>query len=405
MKQELTLIEAKEIINYIIDNNVRLKEEGKKPTAVDLCGPAGIGKTSIIEQIAEERGALLVKINLSELEEVGDLCGVPITEYYICKGEGSDEECMWVTKDLVDYYIKAGWGMKSPESRMSYAIPAWVPQDPEQECILLLDDYTRAEPRFLQATMTLIDRGEYLSWKLPKKCHVVLSSNPDDGQFSVSSIDAAQKSRYISFDIGFDVKVWSKWAEENQIDSRAINFALTCSEIFEEKNGKQEVNARSYVTFANAISGISDWSTSKNLGIILNIASGCFDSQDNVVGNLFTTFIANKLDKLISPEDMLFKDWEEVQKEVESQVYDGDKYRPDIAATLAIRFLNYTEYYFKKGGAKTDIATRRIIDFLDSDKTLLAEDLLFNLVKVLHKNFPTRCAKLMMNPKVIKYLL
>ena len=94
MKQELTLIEAKEIINYIIDNNVRLKEEGKKPTAVDLCGPAGIGKTSIIEQIAEERGALLVKINLSELEEVGDLCGVPITEYYICRGEGADEECM-----------------------------------------------------------------------------------------------------------------------------------------------------------------------------------------------------------------------------------------------------------------------------------------------------------------------
>ena len=255
MKQELTLIEAKEIINYIIDNNVRLKEEGKKPTAVDLCGPAGIGKTSIIEQIAEERGALLVKINLSELEEVGDLCGVPITEYYICKGEGADEECMWVTKDLVDYYIKAGWGMKSPESRMSYAIPAWVPQDPEQECILLLDDYTRAEPRFLQATMTLIDRGEYLSWKLPKKCHVILSSNPDDGSFSVSSIDVAQKSRYISFDIGFDVKVWSKWAEENQIDSRSINFALTCSEIFEEKNGKQEVNARSYVTFAN-LSGL-----------------------------------------------------------------------------------------------------------------------------------------------------
>lgn len=405
MKEELTLLEAKELINYIIDNNVKLKESGKKPTAVEILGEAGLGKTSIIEQIAEERGALCVKLCLSELEEVGDLCGVPITEYYICKGEGKDEECMWVTKDLVDYYIKAGWGMKSAESRMSYAIPAWVPQDPEQECILLLDDYSRAEPRFLQATMTLIDRGEYLSWKLPKNTHIILSSNPDNGDYSVSSLDTAQKSRYISLNVGWDVKVWSKWAEENEIDNRAINFALTYPEIFDKKGNKQEVNGRSYVTFANAISGIDDWSQSKNLGMILNIASGCFDSDDNIVGNLFTTFIANKLDKLISPEDMLYKDWEELQKEMESQVYDGANYRPDIAATLSLRFLNYIEYQFKKGGTKSDVAVRRIIDFLDCEKTLLAEDLLFSLVKTLHKNFPTRCAKLLMNPKVIKYLM
>lgn len=405
MKQELTLIEAKEILNYIIDNNVRLKDEGKKATAVEIIGEAGCGKTSVIEQLAEERGALLVKLVLSSLEEIGDLCGVPMTEYYICKGEGSEEECMWVSKDLVDYYIKSGWSMKSSESRMSYAIPSWVPQDPEQECILLLDDYSRAEPRFLQATMDLIDRGEYISWKLPKKCHVVLSSNPDDGSYSVSSLDTAQKSRYISLNVGFDVKVWSRWAEDQGIDSRAINFALTYPEIFDKKAEKQEVNARSYVTFANAISGIPDWSTAKNLGFILNIASGCFDSDDNIVGTLFTTFIGNKLDKLITPEKMLLGDWETVKTELESQVYDGATYRPDIAATLATRFLNYTELYFKKGGTKSDVATRRIIDFLDSEKTLLSEDLLFNLVKVLHKDYPTRCTKLMMNPKVMKYLL
>jgi hypothetical protein len=28
------------------------------------------------------------------------------------------------------------------------------------------------------------------------------------------SLDAAQKSRYITFDVEFDVKVWAKWAGE-----------------------------------------------------------------------------------------------------------------------------------------------------------------------------------------------
>ena len=72
------------------------------------------------------------------------------------------------------------------------------------------------------------------------------------------------------------------------------------------------MNARSYTMFANIISGIPNWQNPENLAMILQIASGCFNDKDNIIGNLFTTFVANKLDQLISPEDLLLGDWDKV---------------------------------------------------------------------------------------------
>lgn len=160
-------------------------------------------------------------------------------------------------------------------------------------------------PRFIQATMELVDRGEYISWSLPPNCTIILTSNPDNGDYNVNSMDNAQKTRYISFELGFDKDVWARWAEKEGIDGRFINFVLSYPEIMKKEGGVQKVNPRSLVTFANTISGFKDWSDTNTLGLILNIAQGCFTSEENVIGNLFTTFIANKLDKLMDPDAML----------------------------------------------------------------------------------------------------
>lgn len=69
---ELTLGEFTGIFNYLLDNNIKLFEEGKTPIAIGIEGEAGIGKTSLIQEIAEQRGMTLCKLNLAQLEEVGD---------------------------------------------------------------------------------------------------------------------------------------------------------------------------------------------------------------------------------------------------------------------------------------------------------------------------------------------
>lgn len=406
----INLEEFKEIFNYLVDNNRRLQDEGKKTSSVGLEGPAGIGKTAIVEQIAQERGMTFIKLNLSQLEEIGDLVGFPLKQFKIIlhTPEGDKEE--WVSHDLLQSYLTAPCETYSltSETRMSYAPPEWLPKEENPNgTILLLDDYSRATQYFIQATMELIDKGEYISWKLPRYTTVVLSSNPDDGEYSVSTMDNAQKTRYINFNVEFDLNAWARWAENAQLDSRTINFALSYGhEIFESKEGVQKVNARSYVTFANAISGINEWGDSKSLAMILNISKGCFTDKDNIIGHLFTTFIANKLDKLISPEDMLMKPWATIKPQIKKCVYDSNgQYRPDVASVLHTRLLNYSVYYFNQKGAKTDIVQDRLLELIDAGaddpkETLFSEDLLFDIIRTLMKQFPTRTNKFMLNKKI-----
>ena len=71
-KNTVSMSQVKNLINYTIDNNLKLQEEGKMPIAISLEASAGIGKTSIIRQIAEERGMGFTKINMAQLEEAGD---------------------------------------------------------------------------------------------------------------------------------------------------------------------------------------------------------------------------------------------------------------------------------------------------------------------------------------------
>ena len=340
---EITLNEFKEVFSYLLDNNKQLEDKGLRPIAVGLEGEAGIGKTSLIEDIAKERGMTLCKVNLAQLEEIGDLVGLPIKEYEVAWIENNQvKQTRWMpenqTKNL-DLRLKL-----TGKVRMSYAPPAWLPiEENPNGIILFLDDYTRANSMFMQASMEIINTASYISWKLPKYTSIVLSSNPDDGQFSVTSLDNAQKTRFINFNVKFNIEDWAKWAEEAEIDGRAINFELYYgNEIFKKHNNIQAVNPRSYTTFCKAISGLKDWNNPDTLALILQISKGCFlNDKDNIIGNLFTSFIVNKLDKLIQPKEMIELKWETLEPKMKDCVYDNGKFRPDIASILTIRFMNY----------------------------------------------------------------
>lgn len=402
---ELTLDEAKNILRYIIKNNKNLQEKGQYPIAVSLCGDAGIGKTSICDQLAEELDANYIKLSLAMMTDPSELIGWPFQEYHVCK----DNECEWISAKLIDAYTANGWTI-TPETRMSYAVPKWIEGlDTNKSTIIVLDDITRASEAILQASMEIINRQEYISWKLPKNTTVILTENPDNGKYNVSSIDEAQKSRYMRFNIKFSKDAWARFAENSQLDSRGINFLLSYSDEIMKENEQHmhPVNARNYTMFINTISGIEDWSKTDSLELILQIASGAFvDDKDNIIGSLFTTFIANKLDKLISPEDLLLKPWEVVKPKIKDCVYDSNgNYRPDIAGILHTRLLNYCIYYFGQKGSKTDVVQDRLLKLIECDdnpdeESLFSSEFLFDIIKTLIKQFPSKTNKFMLNSKI-----
>lgn len=398
----MNLEEIKSTINYLLDNNLNLIEKGQNKIAINIVGEAGCGKTSIIQQIAEERGAGYKRLCISELEEIGDLCGVPVKEYAMHKN-GIEK---WVTDKVVDRYANMGWELcEECLPRMNYAIPEWVPKDPEQEYILTLDDFTRGSQLFMQAIMSLIQFGEYVSWKLPKKCHLILTSNPDDGAYSVSSLDEAQSTRLITFNVDFDEKIYAKWCDKVGIRSELINFMLLNPEIFKNKG----VNARTYTMFANALNGIKDFSTSESLLLTSLIGSGCFGENGELVSNFFVTFVHNHLDRLITAEQLLNGEWKDVQVQLRDNVYQNGDFRSDIASALTLRLSNYIEQYFddKKNTdkKKTEKVVNRLKDIILSSEHLLTEDLIFKLVKTLNYKYPNRLTNLIAIPEIRKKIL
>lgn len=136
---KLSPTELKETLTYIINNNAHIQASGQTPISVAVEGHSGIGKTSVIIQLANELEMSYRKINLAQIEELGDLTGYPIKEYRIRK----EDEVLYVPENVLGLYVKMGYHLDG-EPRMSYAIPEWVQSLPPNS-ILIFDDFTRAD--------------------------------------------------------------------------------------------------------------------------------------------------------------------------------------------------------------------------------------------------------------------
>jgi hypothetical protein len=413
----LNITELKGFVNHIITNNRYLQDNNKGPVSVEVVGESGIGKTSTIVELAKENNLNFVKLNLAQIEELGDLVGFPVRQFQMYKEKvvtnannnavnmvtatqraGSTSLAnlntsttkkvgAWVDELAVQEYLKNGYKMTG-KNRMSYCAPEWI-ADKKEGGILLLDDWNRADTRFIQAVMELIDRQTYISWALPKDWHIILTANPDNGDYMVNSIDSAQKTRYITANLKFDVEVWAKWAEGAGIDTRCINFLLLHPELV-----TQETNARSITTFFNSISSFESFED--NLSLIQMIGEG---SVGDAFASMFTTFINNKLDKLVTPKDLLTHDNEQyILNELRSCIGNDDTYRADIASTLATRLGNYSVVY-----SENNTITQKITDRLKAlcTKDYFTNDLKYLIVRTIFNGNKKKFNKLMMIPEIV----
>lgn len=388
-KQNLVALNSKELrefLNHIIENNRFIQSQGKTPVSIEVIGESGIGKTSAIIQLAKELKLNFVKLNLSQIEEIGDLVGFPIRQFEVA----NSEETIWVDENAYDEYLKLQY-KSTGKNRMSYCAPEWI-SGKENGGILLLDDWNRADVRFIQAVMELIDRQQYISWELPKDWHIILTANPDNGEYLVSSIDNAQKTRFISVQLKYDVDCWAKWAEENHIDGRCINFMLLHPELV-----TTEVNSRSISMFFNSISSIKNFDNS--LPLIQMVGEGSVGPE---FSSMFTMFINNKLDKMISPQNIMEQDEKYVLNTLKAIIGKDKEYRADLASTLSTRIVNYLDLFAKNNPIEKPIITR--ISALVNEK-IFTNDICYNMVRSIYNNNPNKFKTMMMDKNLVEYIL
>lgn len=316
-------------LDHMCSANRAAEAAKKRKTPVCIWGEHGIGKTQIVESFARERGYEFVYVAPAQFEEMGDLVGMP----------------------------------RAAADRTVFLPPDWVPTN-DGPGILLLDDVNRADDRILRGIMQLLQNYELVSWKLPRGWDIVLTANPDGGDYSVTSMDDAMITRMMHVTLEFDVKSWARWAEIDGIDERGINFVLTYPEIVVGRR----TTPRTLVQFFDAIKSIDD--LEKNIGMVQLLADGVLDVETSAA---FLGFVRSKLSKLITPEEILYS--KNFQKEVHTylnKILAGDIVRVDLLATLCTRVINYLSNTKKKPGpgVMSNLAAFLMLDFMPADLRL-----------------------------------
>jgi hypothetical protein len=378
--------ELKTFLKHIIENNRYIQKNGKLPVSIEVVGESGIGKTSQIIQLAKEENLHFVKLNLAQIEEIGDLVGFPIRQFEV----ELNTEKLWIDEHAFDEYNKMGY-KSTGNNRMSYCPPEWI-ANKEKGGILLLDDWNRADVRFIQAVMELIDRQQYISWSLPKDWHIILTSNPDNGEYLVNSIDNAQKTRFISVNLKFDIDCWSEWAENAQIDNRCINFLLKHPELV-----TTNINSRSITTFFNSISSIDSFENT--LDLIQMVGEGSVGSEFTT---LFTMFINNRLDKIISPKTILTHESDDYIVNTLKGIIGKDKnYRADLASIISTRIINYSIFHAKENKIEKPFIDRLALLI---NEELFTMDLKYSIVKSIYNGDTASFKLLMLNKTLLTFL-
>lgn len=237
-----------------------------------------------------------------------------------------------------------------------------------------------------------MDRQEYISWKLPKDWHIVLTANPDNGEYLVNTIDIAQRTRFVSTTLKWNHERWAEWAEVQGIDGRCINFVLMNPEIVNDR-----VNPRSLTTFFNCISSFESFDN--NLPMIQMLGEGSVGPE---VASLFTTFIKNKLDQLVTPKEILFEQSDTIiLDKLRNCLNDGVTYRADIASILTTRLVNFAINYANNNKITPKVIQR--LQFLIKEPDSFTEDLKYIIVKKLLNGNKRKFQMLITDPIVQDY--
>ena len=309
-------------------------------------GHSGIGKTAKIKQRAkypvtwapngdepkEYPGQKVYNVPIAQMEEMGDLHGMPDKHVEMAKGE----KRQWVPTDVVEGWQKESWDvMASSGVRTMYAPPDWVPREPGPS-ILLLDDWNRASGRIIKGIMQLLQNYAMVSWSLPPGCNIVLTGNPDEQDYLVTSIDSAILTRIRSATLVHEAKEWAVWAQGAGIDSRLISFALSYPEMMV---GPERTNPRTLAEFGRNLKRVPDVKSKENQKKFMMMGNSLLD-EDTVRTSM--VFFERDVEMVIEPEQILAgEEW--IEKKV-SKLMKADargEKRVDVIGVICDRLFAY----------------------------------------------------------------
>lgn len=276
-----------ELIQAILSTNAN----NNSRVCINIEGSHGIGKTTVIRDTVEKLGYQFVQVNMAEMQDPADFMGYPTVEYELKIDRNGISYAKWCDKAQAS--LPEFSKLLTGNTRMSYAAPEFIQRvDKNKPVVLLLDDWTRAIKLFMQAIMTLLTDHKYFHWALPEGSTIILSSNPIDGEYSVVSLDLAQKDRFLSFTVEPSLDAWVTWASGAGIAPDFIEFVKSATELIDGVN-------ITYRGITNLFKALADINYEKNKATFKILAFG----KGELVGSKLITFMDRLLTAVPNASD------------------------------------------------------------------------------------------------------
>lgn len=241
------------------------KKQFPQDLIFSLVGHTGVGKTSIVKELAEELSYNYVPLYLAVNEDTGDLIG---------KIQVIDGKTCW-------------------------AKPEWFP-DKEVPTILFLDEWNRARGEIRQAIFPLLTERRLHTHILPKSVVLICAENPafGDKEYQVEPLDPAMQARVVRIKVTNSSRSFCEYAKKVDLNKKVIGFANTHPEMFEKPISEESIYPDSDFVDARALEYAS-----KIISLVGEDSKYTFELLAGVLGlsaaQQFTTYLKQDYAKYV----------------------------------------------------------------------------------------------------------
>lgn len=310
----LSIDRIKDLIKDDILLSLNAYKEGLKieKSTFHIIGPAGVGKTQICYQIAEE----LSKTTGENFELI------------IIKAPVLSRDDMIIPFPVVDN--------GNTSFKMLYS--DFIPRDKDSYGIFVIDEFSRGDHAFQQLMWQVQNEHKIHLMDFPKNWFVISVDNPDDAEYSMDILeDAAGLRRMIHIYTEVTVPSFLRYAKEKEFHEWVINYITARPErLYDfdaQKKGSVFSNPASFEKLSDQLKKFElAGGVDKHYDAIDIIASGLLNASH---AKLFLDFYKYKKD--ITPQDIFHK-----YKTVRKDVLDiAKKHDNAKLGELAVALYNY----------------------------------------------------------------
>jgi hypothetical protein len=205
-----------------------------------LWGPPGIGKSELVEGIANELGGLMIDLRLGQMEPT-DIRGIP-----------------FYNKDI---------------GKMDWAPPVELPDEETASqypiVVLFLDELNSAAPSVQSAAYQLILNRRIGKYRLPDNVVMVAAGNRESDKGVTYRMPTPLANRFIHQEMKVDFPSWLEWAVNNRVHKDVVGYLSFAKQDLYDFDAKSASRAfatpRSWTFVSQLLDDASDDDTTMNL--------------------------------------------------------------------------------------------------------------------------------------------